>query len=145
MWTSDRRYRLNLERQLLARELPQFSLRTNGNGAYVTGWQGTSRSGRRYELKLVLPEYYPDEEPELFVVSPHILRKRRGGTVNDEGTSHAFHTLDNGPCGCVKICHDKDGWDASKTCVSVMMKAICWLEGYEAHLATGRDIADFMC
>ncbi len=146
MWSSSQRDRLYLERQLLARELPQFSLHLNGETAYVIGWQGTSRRGKRYQLKLLLPEYYPDDEPELFVTSPRVLRKHGWwGSVNGEGVSHAFHTLDNGPGGCVQICHDKDGWDASKTCVSVLMKGICWLEAYEAHLATGGDIAEFMC
>ena len=146
MWSPSQRDRLYLERQLLARELSQFSLHLDDDIAYVIGWQGTSRRSKRYQLVLVLPEYYPNEKPELFVTSPRVLQRHGSwGTVNDMGTSHAFHTLDNGPGGCVHICHDDGGWEASKTCVSVLMKGVCWLEAYEAHLATGRNIADFTC
>ena len=146
MWTSERRYRIDLERQLLARELPQFVLQTDAQGTRVRGWQCTTKKDRYYELTLELPEHYPDEAPQLYVTSPMTLWKhRRRGTINAEGTSHAFHTRANGPGGCVRICHDETGWDASQTCVTVLMKGICWLEGYQAHLATGCDIADFMC
>lgn len=143
--SSARRRRLDLERQLLARELPQFQLHNIDGNPYVAGWQTTSDGWKTYRLKLLLGPHYPDQMPSLYVVSPLALPNTDGdGTINDEEVSHAFHTLENGPGGCVQICHFKsDYWDASKTCVGVLMKGIVWLEAYEAHLQTGQDIADF--
>jgi len=137
--------RLVLERKLLAKEMPHFHLYNIDGNAYVSGWQTTRGSHQNYQLKLVLGYYFPDEMPNLYIVSPHTLWKAdRYGTINEEETSHAFHTLSNGPNGCVQICHFKhESWDASKTCVGVLIKGVIWLEAYEAHLRTGKDIADF--
>ena len=31
------------------------------------------------------------------------------------------------------------------TLVGVFLKGILWIEAYEAHLRTGRDLASFLC
>jgi hypothetical protein len=140
------RSRLGLEKALVSRELPQFHFYKSGDTAYFKGWQSTSKRLKKYQLKLVLPRWYPDEMPFLYVVRPETLYKYGSrGTVNADGISHEFHTLTNGPGGCVQICHFKhDRWDASKTCVGALMKGIVWLEAYEKHLQTGRTIADII-
>ena len=145
MWSKAQICRLDLENQLLARELPQFRLYRTSYDAYVSGWQSTASRSRDYQLKLVLGSRFPDEMPQLYVVSPRTLSKYDGGgTVNAEGTSHSFHTLSNGPDGCVQICHMKPGvWNPACTCVAVLTKGIIWLEAYDAHLKTGRDLCDF--
>jgi len=136
--------RLQLERRIMARELPQFMFYRFGNEAYFQGWHGVS-SGLLFQLKLVLWEWHPDQMPSLYVSYPLILWKYGGNTINSEGVSHAFHTLSNGPNGCVQICHFKsEHWDASKTCVGVFFKGILWLEAYAVHLVTGMTIADIL-
>lgn len=63
-------------------------------------------------------------------------------TINSLGCTHDFHTNSNGPGGCVQICHfSPANWDASKTCVSVMIKAVLWCEAYDVHMVTGLSIA----
>jgi len=66
-------------------------------------------------------------------------------TINSVGSSHEFHTLSNGPDGCVQICHFKsEYWDASKTCVGVLFKGLLWLEAYDIYLKTGMSIASIL-
>jgi len=129
----------------MAEEMPQFRLFQTRSGAhYFRGWQKTTIGGRSYEFKLVIPMRYPNEMPRLYVIYPTELWQhgfRR--LVNTEGVSHGFHTLGNGPGGCVQICHFKpELWDASRTCVGVFAKGLLWLEAYEVHLRGGRSIAD---
>jgi hypothetical protein len=136
-------YRLFVEREILAREMPQYAWHDQGNPVYVLGWQYTSARLARFQLRLDLPRGYPDACPNLFVMSPRILRTHDGGAVNDYECSHVFHTRLTGHGGCVQICHT-GFWDASKTCFAALLRGVLWLEAYEAHLATGRRLADFM-
>ena len=147
MWSQSQKYRLALEKEILAREMPQFRFCNLSSDTYVVGKTTTSGRRRWYELTLLLPECYPDEMPELYVSSPVTLWKEDGcETVNDEEVSHSFHTLSNGPDGCVQICHFKpDLWYPSIALTAVLMKGLLWLEAYEAHLRTGDDIASFLC
>ena len=136
--------RLQVEKGIMARELPQFIFFEIGNDSYFQGWHIVS-TGLLYQLKLVLSEWYPDQMPSLYVTYPLILWKYGGNTINSEGVSHAFHTFSNGPNGCVQICHFKsENWDASKTCVGVLFKGILWLEAYAMHFVTGMTIADIL-
>lgn len=136
--------RLRLERYIVYHELPQFRLCGSIETPYFTGWQKTTQKLQDYKLKLLLPKWYPDQMPCLYVVYPKTLYKYSNWeTINSEGVSHAFHTQANGHDGCVQICHDHN-WDASKTCVGVLMKGIIWLEAYERHLKTGFTIAEII-
>jgi len=146
MNSNDRLYRLNLEKQILANELPQFNFHFINSAPYISGWQSTSSHRGNYQLKLILGNNYPCDMPALFVNSPLILFQRNSSrTINELGSSHNFHTLPNGPRGCVQICHTKpELWSPSMTCVAVLMKAIVWLEAYDAYLQTGQAFNDFL-
>jgi hypothetical protein len=141
-----RQSRIRLEQAIVSHELPQFRLYDLGNDVYFEGWQATSSKFNRYRLKVVLPLWYPDDMPCLYISYPQVFyRQGYRGTINSEGTSHAFCTSANGPRGCIQICHSSQSdWDASKTCVGVLMKGILWLEAYETYLSTGRNIAEIM-
>lgn len=138
--------RLRLEREIVNRHLPQFRSYSYATNPYFSGAYTTTAGGRRYTLKLVIPSGYPDDRPSLYVTNPLTLRKfGYRGTVNKIGASHDFHTWSNGPNGCVQICHTKsDQWDASQTCVGVLMKGLLWTEAYDAYMATGRTIAKIL-
>ena len=142
MWDSEQRRRLAFERRLLERKMPQFRFYDLTGNTYIAGHARTN-SGRSYGVRVELPPDYPFDEPSLFITSPRRLPTDCGGSVNDEGTSHAFHTHDNNG-GYVRICHT-GSWDASRTCIQVLTKVHLWLEAYEGHLRTGRDLANFLC
>lgn len=144
MKTEKQLYRLGLERELVAKELPQFEFHDIEGDTYIEGWVNIYGSSAEFKLRLVLGNF-PDDLPKLFVVSPAKLPKYDGySTVNYAGSSHEFHTLKNCPGGVVQICHFKrNWWDSSKTVVSVLMKGIYWLESYCAYLKSGRSISAY--
>jgi hypothetical protein len=144
MKTEKQLYRLGIEKQLVAEELPQFEFFDIEGDTYIEGWVSIYGSSSEFKLRLVLGNF-PDDLAKLFVVSPAILPKYNSrGNVNSEGASHAFHTLKNGPGGIVQICHFKrDWWDSSKTTVAILMKAIYWLECYCAYLKTGKSLSEY--
>ena len=141
---SPQELRLQREKEIMAQELPQFQLYRDCDEVFFEGPHTTSTGGNLYQLKLVLPHYYPDEMPGLFLTFPQILMKYGyAGFINDEGISHSFHTLSNGPDGSIQICHsNEESWDASRTAVGAFTKGILWVEAYDVHLLNGRDIVD---
>ncbi len=142
MWNSEQRSRLAFERSLIAKDMPQFSFMNLTHDTYVCGCVRTN-SGKSYQVEVRLPPDYPDEQPELYVTSPSVLRMRNGWqSLNQLGTSHSYHTY-RSERGCVKICFVRD-WDPSMSCLLVLLKAHLWLEAYEAHLKTGRPICEFL-
>lgn len=138
--------RINGENFIVSKELPQFLFSHSENEPYFMGWHTTSTRQNCYQLKLVLGRYYPDEMPKLYVNSPPFLFNfDYTKTIASIGTSHAFHTLQNGPGGCIQICHFKpETWDSSRTCVGALLKGILWCEAYDVHLTTGKDIAEIL-
>ena len=137
--------RLSIERNNMARVHPWFRLYRRGDDYYFRGWYSSTTLRCPCELKLDIPPYYPHQIPPLYVISPVTLWEFNGPTINSRGASHAFHTLQNGPNGCIQICHfNSETWDASKTCLGVTYKAVLWVEAYGVHRATGISIADIL-
>lgn len=142
--------RLTLEQGILARDgLSQFSIRyDSARSLYYIWGEHRTNSGKPYILWSPIPNTFPYGRPPLYVWSPNPLPAYGGGTINSygaSGTSHAMHTLSNGPNGEVQICHWRDErWHSGITLNKVLLKGIVWLEAYEQHLMTGRSIADFV-
>jgi hypothetical protein len=142
MWSVAQRQRLAFERALLGRYMPQFRFCNPVACTYVAGPVYTNAHAR-YDVRLELPQEYPYAMPRLLVTYPRILWQHgKRGIVNTVGTSHAFHTRANSS-GYVEICHFRD-WYASLTCLAVLIKAHLWCEAYQAHLRTGRELAEFL-
>ncbi|HBG25753.1 MAG: hypothetical protein A2Y10_20250 [Planctomycetes bacterium GWF2_41_51] len=138
------RLRLDLEINLIKEQFgSDFELIFDQySDPYFTGWVTTSYGGNQYKLTLNLDQSYPDTKPELYITHPKLLRKYDGGYINDEGTSHAFHTWENSSDGCIQICHT-DNWDASATCLGVLLRGLMWLEFYDAYRRNGGDIDQY--
>lgn len=140
MLSFGRQERINLEQLVISIEMSQFKFVRTSDEECFEGWSATS-TGNKYKLKLKLPQNYPDQCPLLYVESPHILKKYGGGTINEIGSSHAFHINTPGPNGCVQICHfTRETWDASRTAVQVLAMGHLWLECHSLHLMTGETI-----
>lgn len=142
MWNPEQRRRLAFEQKLVERKMPQFSFYDLTDNTYIFGWARTT-SGCSYGVWVGLSPRHPYSKPTLCITSPNPLLKYNGESVNAQGTSHAFHTYSNNG-GCVKICYS-GSWNSTHTCLIVLLKAFLWLEAYEAHLRTGRNLADFLC
>ena len=144
MRTREQCRRLAIDEKLVKKYVPDFRFYDKTGNTYVEGRVTPNGTLSRNRLRLDIPPDYPHSKPALYGTSPVILRKHGGrGKLNDEGVSHRFHTLGTGHGGCVKICTVGD-WDASLTCVKLLIMGVLWLEAYQAHLRTGKDIADFL-
>ena len=136
--------RLLLESEILSREMPQFKLyELFGSNTRAEGWASTSAGSDRYKLRACIPGAYPDEEPDLYVIQPKTLCKHGGKeALNTMCSTHAFHNYES-ENGYVQVCHTLF-WDASMTLVRVFTKGLLWLEAYEGHLRTGKNIAQIL-
>ena len=126
--------------------MSQFQIYGNqSNGYYLYGDHQTS-AHNSYSLWSPIPTGFPVSRPRVYVRTPNPLWAfRRAKTINAYDVSHGMHTLSNGPNGEVQICHWRDErWHSGITFNKVMIKAMLWLEAYEQHLSTGRDIDDFV-
>ena len=145
MWSVEQCKRLAFEEAVLGLEMPQVRFYNYSHDTYVEGAFAVAGDWREYVLRVDLHDGYPDHMPSLYVMSPHTLYRAGGGTINELGGGHAFHTRANGPGGCVEICHcSAQNWDASRTLVQVLIKGVLWLTAYQAHLETGRPLSEFM-
>jgi hypothetical protein len=147
MWTLQQRQRLGLEHQILQNEgFTQFGVyhRASDDTYYASGI-ATSNSGRSYSLWMPIPPGYPTQRPQLYLSEPSPLRMANGAAMSSLGVSHAMHTLTPHASGYVQICHWRDArWHAGIVLQKVFLKAMIWIEAYEQHLSTGRDLADFV-
>lgn len=141
-WSEEQRFRLAWEESLLKDEFPHFAFYDHAQPALtaVKGVHSTS-AGSSYSVCLKPTIGYPHEMPKLYITSPCPLYGYGYKTIQSYGTSHSMHVWEADWNGYVKICHCKsEYWTASNNIVGVLMKAFLWLEAFEVHKRTGRDI-----
>lgn len=146
-WTLEQRQRLVLEHQILHNQgFTQFSVyHYAADDTYNACGTATTSSGRSYQLFCMIPSGYPTQRPSLYISDPKPLLNYQGAAISGLGVSHAMHTLEPHAAGWVQICHWRaDRWHAGIVLQKVFLKAMLWLEAYEQHLATGRDLAEFV-
>lgn len=147
MWTSTQRTRLALEHQLLqVHEFTQFSVYHHAAGdTYSASGYASSNAGYRYHLYISIPAGFPTQRPEMYVTEPNPLLMTGGVRINSLGVSHRMHALTPHACGWVQICHWRDNrWHSGIYLHQVFLKGLIWIEAYEQHISTGRDLADFV-
>jgi len=119
-----------------------FFLSYSAKGPCFIGWSKTSGNGSWYQLQLQLTYAFPNEKPILTILSPKRLFKFNSIEVlNDIGPSHDFHINGTDGNGYLEICHTRN-WDASKSCVGIILKGCLWGEAYDYYIATGVTIDD---
>lgn len=147
MWTTEQRQRLYIENETLQREgFSQFGVYyTQATDTYYACGYATSSSGRRYRLYITIPSGYPYERPLMYVTDPLPLLMRDGSKLSSLGVSHYMHTLAPSSNGMVQICHWRDArWHSGILLFKVFLKGLLWIEAYEQHLATGRNLSEFV-
>jgi hypothetical protein len=142
-WSEWQQRRLATERQILAAGLPSFEfVDPTGDTTVEGGWR--SSQSTHYHVVVRLPKGFPDECPSTYVVWPSPLRGR-DGLLEELGSNHSMHVWQTDRPGWTKICtYHPHRWDSSHTLEKVLHKAFLWIEAYEAHVDTGRPIADFL-
>ena len=137
-WSNYQLCRLQQEKEILARYFPRKHRWTNVNGRTKVQVDMTSNSNRKYTLGITLSDDFPHACPKLLVESPLFLPQRNGTPL--PYNSNEFHTLDD-PSGLVSICHYVlHAWTNENTLYQVFMKGRLWIEAYEGHLASGRNM-----
>jgi ubiquitin-protein ligase len=147
MWTTEQRQRLYIEHETLQREgFSQFSVyHDKNNDTYYASGYATSSSGRLYGLYIRIPNGYPHERPMLYVTDPLPLLMCDGRTLVSLGMSHYMHTLEPSSNGMAQICHWRESrWHSGILLLKVFLKGHLWIEAYEQHLATGRNLSEFV-
>ena len=138
--------RLQKEQALLKTYFPTFHIQCPDDPGRA-GAVGTltTNAGNEYGLWIPLGTTFPNERPEMFVVSPKGLTNRRGKKLAKIGTDAAMHLLAPNEHGHPQICHHNDAsWTPNVTLYKVVMKARLWLEAYEMHKTTGKDIDHYL-
>jgi hypothetical protein len=147
MWTIEQRRRIALEHEILQREgFTQFSVyhQPSDDSYYASGY-ANSNAGYQYGLWIPIPAGYPQQRPPMYITEPHPLLMRDQTQVSTLGVSHKMHTLTPLANGIVQICHWRDNrWHSGIVLQKVFLKGLIWIEAYEQHIATGRDLADFV-
>jgi hypothetical protein len=147
MQTNHFKNRVQMEKTIFSKELPQFKYNRTANERFFKGIYKTSARGNFYELKIVLGKNYPDEMPRMYISSPKTLwvHGENWISLNSEGCCHEYHTDSNSPEGYVQICHyNSETWHAAKTCTAIAFKGLIWCEAFDTHLTTGLSIAQII-
>ena len=144
-WTFEQQVRLQQERQIIDKYLYAFSptwhYPTIPGEAYIEVKMRTN-SYITYTLRLYIPRDLPNSVPQLFVYNS--LKDYSNKDLSSLGVSAIMHTL--GPKdGYVQICHYRPtNWTPNVTFYKVFMKARLWLEAYEGHLKTGKNLDHYL-
>ena len=141
-WTPQQQKRLGLEKNVLERYFRgkvRWIEQTSCGRAKVEVAMTTS-GNRNYTLRIPIPSDFPNSCPAMLVTKPSSpLRNIDGGVLGY--SDHSWGTKD----GSTQICHFRtDLWTAQNTLYQVFMKGLIWLEAYDAHLATGKRISNFL-
>jgi hypothetical protein len=142
-WTPEQQRRLAIEKAILDERMPLFEFVNPAGETTVEGnWQSSQSTHYRFLIRL--PKGFPDECPSCYVVWPSPLRGR-DQLIEAYGSNHAMHTWETDRPGWTKICtFHPNRWHSQYTLEKVIHKAMLWIEAYEAHMETGRPIADFL-
>lgn len=145
-WSSAQQMRLGVEKDILDSELNNMSWfdRTSAGKTRVE-WQVSTNNGKNYTLRIYIPSDFPNECPKLVVSrSPYgsILRKNDGSLL--DGASREDHTYSSHD-GFTQICHFKPSlWSNDNTLCQVFMKGRLWIEAYEFHRSSGKNIDAYL-
>lgn len=142
----DRYELLTVQVRAVQKEFPHCGFRWEAVQDAHFDWEvSTQRQNGAYLMRLYINPAFPEICPAMYVWAPVTLWRASGGTVNEVGSSHSFHTLENGPGGRVRLCHSSPAdWDASVSYVLPILRSFLWCEAYEAHLHDGNSIAHYL-
>lgn len=129
--------RLAAEKRVLASKLPVSSYRfmdMDTDNPFIV-MAAKTNSGNVYTIRIDLINF-PKSKPEAFVRK--MLHTKSGSPMN--GPSGAMHTL-TAKYGFTQICHYADSvWTEWVSLYKVYIKCRLWLEMYELHLKTGKNM-----
>jgi ubiquitin-protein ligase len=137
--------RLKIETTVLDETFPKaFRIAAEASGLTRVEVDVTVPGGGTYTLLLVAAADYPSSLPEVYIVSPLVLRDCRGRELLAISPSHEMHLLKPNS-RFIRLCHYKaENWHPNVTLYKVVLKCLIWLVAYENHLQSGRPITDYL-
>ena len=142
-WTIAQQKRLLQEKYFIDQLFPAFQVKNPTTNTY---WIGTmiTNANRKYQIRINIPEQYPDQPPDTYIISPNPLYTYGGTDLSTIGTSHEMHTFASSD-GYPQMClYRPEYWTAEYTLISCLKKARLWLEAYDEHLDTGKRMCDIV-
>ena len=133
--------RYQAELSVLRRKLPDSWYCFEGIGTSAPSLKMAARTncGNLYTLHFDLSQF-PMSIPKVFVT--RMLKTKSG--LEMRGCSASMHTLDS-EHGWTRICHyGYSSWTPNVSLYKVFIKCRLWLEMYEAHLRTGKEIQYYL-
>lgn len=115
-WYERTPLRLRQEQEAMQSRFPRFSLIRGDNGAI--GWVGWLKSNRDNEYKVLIdyPEHFPHEEPQAYIIEPHIK------------SQHMWKD------GHICLMYPEDNtWQTKTTCATITAIVAAWIFSYENH------------
>lgn len=98
-----------------------------------------TNSKNMYTIRVDLDQF-PESIPKVFVTK--MLKSKSGQDLNSP--SHEMHTLSS-EHGYTRICHyGNSSWRPDVALNKVYLKCRVWLEAYEAHLKTGKNLCEYL-
>lgn len=142
-WTESQRIRLAMEKQAVEHFFPTFEVKNPTNNTY---WIGTlvTNVGKKYTIRMDIPHQYPEQPPNVYIISPSPLFTYDGTNLLALGTSHEMHTFSSANSYVMMCLYRSDCWSAEYTLIACLKKARLWLEAYDTHLETGEKMCDIV-
>lgn len=142
-WTVAQQNRLQQEKYFIDQLFPAFQVKNPTQNTYWIGTM-TTNANRKYQLRIDIPDEYPDQAPHTYIISPNPLYTYSGANLAQISPSHEMHTFTS-LNGYPQIClYRSEYWSAEYTLVSCLKKARLWLEAYDEHLDTGKKMCDIV-
>ena len=135
-WSQEQRRRLNVEKGILEKYFPGRVKWIDPTGDTKVEVELKTNNGNRYRLRVYLTGDFPNSLPDMVVSdSPKPMPDWSGSS------SHTLGKRD----GFLRLCHYRSSrWTAQSSIYEVFMKGRIWLEAYEGHLRTGKNMDYFL-
>ncbi len=142
-WNEAERKRLQVERQILKKYFPSFQWHNQAERKYtrIEGQLQTNRSNR-FGIRVYVPPKYPYELPDMVITTPNPIRDYHYRDLRDYGASSEMHLLSTRD-GYARICHYRE-WEPNLTLYYVLLKGRIWLEAFEGHKQTGKELSAYL-
>ena len=141
------KYRLQKEIEILNEKIPD-AMDTKGNVMKAFVFYGMessdphvvmgARTNANHEYTIYIElKNFPLGVPNIYIEKD--LKDFKGESLCK--TSGSMHTLQSDRDGWVKICHcSSENWKPATSLYLLYVKALLWLNAYDAHIMTGKPI-----
>ena len=136
-------YRLREEQIVINKYFPDFRFFdfNNEENCSLVGSFYTD-SGKEYSIQIFI-QGFPYMVPNAYILSPKPLYDYYGRPMTSYGASSQMHTLQPYKDYVHMCLYRAERWSANISLVKLILKARIWIEAYEWHLASGKNICDY--